>query len=145
LGVVLYSMLTGQMPILRTAKGLRGYLEELRDSVPAPLLTVNPEAPPACAALAMRLLAKADARPQDADEVSRLLVKCHNPVTGEVIHHVVVRGTCWAVVKKLPQTLCPDQWYDPPPEVMNDADPKSAELKEACFIPYASQGRSVDP
>jgi len=71
--------------------------------------------------------------------------KCHNPVTGEDIHHVVLRGACWEVVKRLPNTLCPGRWYDPPPEVMNDTDPKNADLKDSCFIPYALEGRAVDP
>jgi len=71
--------------------------------------------------------------------------KCRNPVTGEVIHHMVIRGSCWDGAKRLPQTSCPDNSYDPPPEVMNDTDPKNTQLKEICFTPWTREGSSVAP
>ena len=73
LGVLLFSFLTGQLPVKRKSEALGGYLRELRDIPPEHVLKVNPDAPPALAALTMRLLAKEAERPGDAQAVVKLL------------------------------------------------------------------------
>ncbi len=71
-GVVAYELLAGRPPFTHSTsqKQLAAHLAEQ----PKPVADLRPDAPPALAALVMRCLEKeADARPQSAEEVVRLL------------------------------------------------------------------------
>jgi hypothetical protein len=63
---------------------------------------------------------------------------CRNQKTGEELRtQVVLRGSCWEVLALMPgDKSCPSRLYDPPPEVMNDKNPRNADLKRSCFKPW---------
>jgi hypothetical protein len=69
---------------------------------------------------------------------------CRNPKTGEEVRtQAVIRGSCWEVMGRLPgETTCPNDLYDPPPEVLNDkARPR---LHTACFRPWGILGSTLE-
>ena len=72
-GVVLYECLTGVRPV--EAPSPAALLGRLLTSTPRPLQEVNPEVPPALAAVVMRALAReANHRPASAEEMYQMLV-----------------------------------------------------------------------
>ncbi|HLL54674.1 MAG TPA: serine/threonine-protein kinase [Myxococcaceae bacterium] len=69
-GVILYAMLTGRLPTLTPASQLAGLLREIRTVPPLHVRSVNPDAPPSLAELAMRCLEKRGSRrPADGAEL----------------------------------------------------------------------------
>lgn len=71
-GVLLYQMLTGRLPTQTPAAQWRALLDERCDAEPVPVLELNPEAPPAFAALAMECLAPdASLRPRDGSALAQ--------------------------------------------------------------------------
>jgi WD40 repeat protein/tRNA A-37 threonylcarbamoyl transferase component Bud32 len=101
LGVVLYTLLTGTIPVVgRTPTGILAWLRDERKQV-QPVTKRCPEAPAELASIAMRCLSRdKSGRYQSAREVARDIeryqagerVVAHRYSAGEILHHLVTRN-----------------------------------------------------
>jgi serine/threonine protein kinase len=79
LGVMVYEMLTGQLPFGRPGMPIQAFIAEICSAPPQPVRRLRPDVPPGFAALVERALEKApEQRFASAEEMLRALQECHH-------------------------------------------------------------------